>query len=309
LLKGEKIAVDLHAAIKRASLASEKAAARLRVEKIQQFVADIASNVFPVAFGEYDVSISEVPIELRKQGRSKNSLEVRRLNEPQVLFRDRNASSDVREGITRFGSFDNDEHTIELIPFSLDSYRTRMEELIHRLMEGKFKYRGSERTFSTRFSYRNVINASTATELDGEVARLLRQNPDWTGDSKLSRLFLVQCPEVGYSSDDESSPYYVIKRRLLEAGVLCQMVGSPTISNPDWKDLNLALNIAAKCGITPWVLPERVPDADFLLVFHTQSQKTAPESWGSPTYSISTVVGRFILAIQALSRSANALGI
>lgn len=273
LLQGEKINADLHAAIKLASLATEKAAARLRAEKIQQFVADVAANVFPIAFGEYEVSLSDSPVTLQEQGRKGHSLAVHRLNEPQVLFRDRNASADVRDGITRFGAFDNDEHTVELIPLCLDPFRSRMEELIHRLMEGKFKYRGSERTFSTRFSYRNVINAPTATELDSEAGRLLKQNPDWIGDRKLARLFLVQCPEAGYSSDDESSPYYVIKRRLLESGIPCQMVDSPTISNPDWKDLNLALNITAKCGITPWVLPDRIPDAEFFIgLSYTESR-------------------------------------
>lgn len=273
LLQAEKIIVDLHAAIKRASLASEKAAARMRAEKIQQFVADIAAHVFPIAFGEYGVSLCSSPVELREQGRNGTSLAVYRLNEPHVLFRDRNASSDVREGLTKFGSFDNDEHAIEIIPLCIDHFRSGMEGLIHRLMEGKFKYRGSERTFSTRFSYRSILNATSARDLDGETERLLKQNPDWIGDRKLNRIFLVQSPEAGYSSDDESSPYYVIKRRLLEAGIPCQMVDSPTISNPDWKDLNLALNITAKCGITPWVLPDRIPDADFFIgLSYTESR-------------------------------------
>ena len=149
-----------------------------------------------------------------------NSLTVHRLNEPQVLFRDRNALSDVREGITRFGSFDNDAHTVEIVPFCLDQFKTKMESLIHRLMEGKFKYRGSERTFSTRFTYRSVITASAAEGIDSEVSRILTTTTRLESViDNLNRIFLVQSPEAGYSSDDESSPYYVVKRRLLEAGV------------------------------------------------------------------------------------------
>jgi argonaute-like protein implicated in RNA metabolism and viral defense len=65
----------------------------------------------------------------------------------------------------------------------------------------------------------------------------------------------------------------VVKRRLLEAGVPCQMVDTPTLLNPDYKDLNLALNVTAKCGITPWVLPENIPDADFFVgLSYTQSK-------------------------------------
>src|SRR6185369_2307815 len=39
------------------------------------------------------------------------------------------------------------------------------------------------------------------------------------------------------------------------------------------KDLNLSLNIIAKCGVTPWVLPENIPDADFFVgLSYTQSR-------------------------------------
>ncbi len=43
------------------------------------------------------------------------------------------------------------------------------------------------------------------------------------------------------------------------------MVDSPTLKNQDYKDLNLALNIVAKCGVIPWVLPDAIPDADFFV--------------------------------------------
>lgn len=133
--------------------------------------------------------------------------------------------------------------------------------------------KGAERTFSTKFSYTTVVTATSVRDIETEIDRLLKQNPDWCGNKELNRLFLVQCPEEGFASDDELSPYYVAKRRLLEAGVPCQMVNTPTLVNPDWKDLNLALNVIAKCGVTPWVLPERIPDADFFIgLSYTQSR-------------------------------------
>ena len=54
------------------------------------------------------------------------------------------------------------------------------------------------------------------------------------------------------------------------------MVDLPTLLDPDWKDLNLALNIVAKCGVTPWVLPNGIPDADFFVgLSYTQSRRGA----------------------------------
>jgi argonaute-like protein implicated in RNA metabolism and viral defense len=88
----------------------------------------------------------------------------------------------------------------------------------------------------------------------------------------------VHTPEAGFSIDDEHAPYYTAKRLVLEAGVPCQMFDTPTLENPDWKDLNLALNIAAKCGVVPWVLPEGIPDADFFVGLSYTQHRGDPET-------------------------------
>ncbi len=103
---------------------------------------------------------------------------------------------------------------------------------------------------------------------------LLSQEVYWIADESLSRIWLIYTPKDGYSIDDENSPYYQLKRFLLEQGVPCQMLDNPTLEKPDWKDLNLALNLVAKCGLTPWVLPDAIPDADFLVgLSYTQESK------------------------------------
>ena len=118
-----------------------------------------------------------------------------------------------------------------------------------------------------------MVSADHVEDTQLEIERLLAEHPDWKGDGRLKRLFLVHTPEKGYAQDDHTSPYYKIKRLLLEQGIPCQMVDTPTLQNPDWKDLNLALNIIAKCGNRPWVLPDAMPDADFFIgLSYTQSR-------------------------------------
>jgi len=56
------------------------------------------------------------------------------------------------------------------------------------------------------------------------------------------------------------------------------MIDTPTLDNPDWKDLNLALNIAAKCGVVPWVLPEGIPDADFFVGLSYTQHRGEPDT-------------------------------
>jgi predicted HTH transcriptional regulator len=274
ILQANKVSFDLHASIKKCSLASEVGASRKRAEKIQVTADDLVNSIFPISFGEFKASMGSIPVSLSEhEPRSQTNFHLQRLSEPTVEFRDHQKIPDVREGITRFGSYDYAPHKIELVPICLTTQRKEMEALIERLKAGKFKYRGAEKTFATRFNYSSVVTTEGIEEVECEVDRLLSEHPDWIGNELLNRLFLVYTPEAGYSTDDETSPYFVVKRKLLEAGIPCQMVDTATLRNPDYKDLNLSLNIIAKCGVTPWVLPENIPDADFFVgLSYTQSR-------------------------------------
>lgn len=274
ILHNRNISFDLHGTIKKNSLAAETGAARKRAEKIQTTAAQLSADIFPIIFGEFIVQMGKNAVALSEiEPSSESTFHVERISEPAVEFRDRHKLPDVREGITKYGSYDSDPHGIELIPICLGKQRQEMNSLIARLKTGKYKYRGAERTFATRFSYPTIVTIDNVEGIDREVKRLLSEHPDWCGNPKLNRLFLIYTPKKGYSTDDETSPYFVVKRRLLEAGIPCQMVDTNTLYNPDWKDLNLSLNIIAKCGVTPWVLPENIPDADFFVgLSYTQSR-------------------------------------
>src|SRR5260221_408574 len=81
---------------------------------------------------------------------------------------------------------------------------------------------------STEVHYSSIVTIPSPEQVLEECKRLLQEHPEWVGDPKLNRLFLVQIPEQGYVLDDESSPYYRVKRLLLENGIPCQMVDTPT---------------------------------------------------------------------------------
>ena len=264
---------DLAREIKSASLALQPGAARTRAERTQAVVDDLAETVFPITIGADEIRINTAPMPLARNGDGRRALRVEALREPEVEFHNRRSGPDIRDGITRFGSYDHQARDIELVPLCAPEHREAMQALIDRLRTGKLKYRGSERTFSTRLIYRSIVSAAES-EAEAECRRLLTQFPDWRGAPSLPRLFLVHCPEEGYASDNESAPYYRVKRLLLEAGIPNQMVDTPTLRNPDFKDLNLALNIVAKTGTAPWVLPESIPDADFFVgLSYTDSQR------------------------------------
>jgi predicted HTH transcriptional regulator len=254
-------AFDLSGEIKRRSFSSIRAAARKRAEATQLTAEALAEGIFPIKVGAVDLKLSAEPIRLDAAA----GLTPRPLAEPLVEFARHRETSNIREGITEFGAYSHEENEIELVPVVSDNYRVRMQGLIERLKGGKFKFKGAERTFGTRFTYASIVIVHQSESVASTCDRVLKEHPTWIGDPHLRRLFLVHTPEDEAPLDDESSPYYTVKRLLLEAGLPCQMVDSPTLEDPDYKDLNLALNIAAKCGVVPWVLPEGIPDADFFV--------------------------------------------
>ena len=264
---------DLIGAIRRHSLIGEPGAARKRAERTTKMLNYVASSFFPIRCCDLEVDVLRDPVRLTEGTiTTKDEWVVRRLPEPPVEFRQRQSASNVREGITRYGAYDDEPQQIDLVPVCLASMRRQMEALIARLSQGRLRYRGSERTFAAHLSYSGIACVERMEDLDEEISRLLEQRTKSWRDGHAKSIFLVHTPEQGYAQDDHMSPYYLAKRRLLEAGVPCQMVDTPTLQNPDWKDLNLALNICAKCGVRPWVLPDAIPDVDFFVgLAYTQS--------------------------------------
>ena len=273
LLRERGIDYDLSGEIARAASGLVPGAARLRSDRTQDLVNELASTIFPLRVGKASVHLATRPLPLTRRDNGSPSLSVDECTEPVVEFRMHRCEANIREGITHHGSFDSDRREIELVPVCAPEEAVGMRSLTERLRNGQFKYKGSERTFATKLTYRNLTTAVPAG-LEAECRRIVSQYPEWRGAEGWPRLFLVHCPESAHALDDEQAPYYKIKRFLLEAGIPCQMVDTPTIRKPDYKDLNLALNIVAKCGVTPWVLPESIPDADFFVgISHTRSAR------------------------------------
>ena len=273
VLRNSQIQFDLSKEIKRQSLALDPGSSRIRAEKTIQTAQEIGKSVFPLIMENLEVFLHTISEPLSHDKKPK-ALQVQILQEPSVEFKRHRESSNIREGITSFGAYEDTPKEIELVPICTDWMRNQMGELIERLKTGKYKYNGSERTFSARLVYNSIITVPKNEEILGECQRLLDEHPAWIGEEGLNRLFLVHTPEQGYTRDDENAPYYRIKRFLLEKGIPCQMVDTPTLLDLDWKDLNLGLNIIAKCGVTPWVLPNRIPDADFFIgLSYTQSRR------------------------------------
>ncbi|HRK26585.1 MAG TPA: putative DNA binding domain-containing protein [Chitinophagales bacterium] len=270
-LKNQGVQFDLYSKLKEASLLTLPNAAIERARLTLQAAQAIA-NVTPLKFNGFQFSINPQPVFLLNApevilGEVKiPALSVfHDLQEPQVTFANKHQSINILDGLHKFGSYSNNPRNITIVPVCTTSEQAQMTELIKRLQSGKYKYEGSERTFGVKFMYETIYTTTRHEDIETECKRIVTQHPNWEGDSSLSRIFLVSMPENKFSLDDHNSPYYGIKEFLFERGIPCQMINTPTLANPDWKDLNLALNIVAKCALVPWVLSEKLPEADFFM--------------------------------------------
>ena len=270
ILKSQNIAHDLDQKIREHALASQRNAAKTRAEKTLKIVQHLADEVFPIKVNNSTFTLHKTPVHLKNASSefpsqvSQPFTVFHEFHEPTVEFYKGNEDTNILDGLVKYSSYGVEPKNIELIPICTPDLRREMQQLITRLQQGKYKYRGVERTFRAKLTYQSVITAPLE-DFENECSRLLENHPNWEGDTDLSRLFMVYVPEDRFPITDLSSPYYAIKELLFSKGIPVQMVDTPTLKNPDWKDLNLALNITAKCGVTPWVLPDTLPDADFFV--------------------------------------------
>ncbi len=96
------------------------------------------------------IALSDEPVRLDAGSR----LAARTLSEPLVEFGRHRETSNIREGITEFGAYSHEADTLEVVPIVAEAYRPQLQALIERLKSGKYKYKGAERTFGTRFIVR-----------------------------------------------------------------------------------------------------------------------------------------------------------
>lgn len=277
ILKSEGISFDLSRKLKELTFASQANAARDRAQKIREIVDYVSRFIFPVSYNGYSVSIQDTPVHLQPwNGITRDSQNkafgLYTLSEPQIKVNDNHVEVKISDGLIRFGAFQpSDARKVEVIPFVISGFENGMQNLLQALSQGSTTFRGLERTFRTRISYTEAISRKNAEDFLPEIQRLLAQDAGWVGDTSLSRIFLIHIPEDRYSPTDIQSPYYSLKEFLLAQGIPVQMVDTPTLLDAKYKDLNLALNIIAKTGGIPWVLPDALPDVDlFIGLSYTQ---------------------------------------
>lgn len=258
LLEVRRVPVQLFQEVRRASLVSVKDAPRVRLDRVREIVDQLTDRVFPLIIGSYEIQLGAKSSPLNRGAFRLG----RRLSDPKAQFDGKGLrqEDDIVRGLTSFGSFEKPSTEVELVVVSPARWAEKMAAFVRRLRQGHQRFRGMEMTFGLRLGTVTTIIADFQ-EYDAKIGEVIAQH---RGDTP--PIFVVLTPEREANRVDYTAPYYRIKRLLLEAGFPSQMVDEDTLTNPDWKDLNFALDVFAKAGYVPWVLSgEGMPKVDLFV--------------------------------------------
>lgn len=259
---------ELEKTIKRYSFLTNANAPLARLDACNQFACHLTYNAFPITAGNSVIELNPEAVTLR----SPEFIVEKNLIEPQVSFDHIDQTKRAKiilKGLVQFGAYEKGVTKVRLGLLATQEIKVFIERLINRLNEGSVNYPGAEKTFGGKILLeedRKII-CKNIGEYEEALTQFIRTEAKSETD-----VFLVYLPKEGNLSNIQH-PYYKIKSFLLKEGLTSQMVDRKTVLSPDWRDLNLALNLFVKAGNTPWVLEEAIPDVD-LFIGLSSSQRT-----------------------------------
>ncbi len=176
-------------------------------------------------------------------------------------------------GLTNFGPYDS---------ISFDTKSPSVLCICHRENRGHFSnFLASLRDgiSDSRFFIKGLLKKYELQDLtfhinqlgSFDIAEYLRIIGDWEQDSKPD-LAIIEIPEEFKKLKDDDNPYYKLKAKLLSLEIPVQYISTQKIKSYNEYILNsICLQIYAKLGGTPWVLPSsRSVDREIIIgIGHT----------------------------------------
>lgn len=249
---------ELERLLKSLSLLTVSEPAIDRLSLTAEFAARLASNVFPVKTGQYEINLNPTPAVLRTP-----HFDLRfDLEDPRFTFDhvDRTKRSrSVLTGLTSMGTYERAVRPLRVVLVTTYDRTNAMERLVEKLNEGARKYPGAAQVFGNEITISQCIEADGLDDYKARLSDFVR-----TREMNETDLALVYMPRKRHDAPGQNS-YLQTKAFLLREGLTSQMVDESTLIDSTWRELNLALNMFAKSGLVPWVLDEAIPDVDMFI--------------------------------------------
>jgi hypothetical protein len=222
------------------------------------------NNGLPILFQNKDgfyFTVSETPLTVG------NSIE---LKTPTFIF-DPAATKTINtypdNGLNNFGPYDSSIFDIKspnILCICNKAIRGKFTQFLSNLKEGLPQSKYFQKGLQKKYDLHNVmfdvkeIQANTLNE----YLNVIRDY-----DENKPHLAIIEIPESFKLQNDQNNPYYQIKAKFLSLEIPVQFITSGKVNQHDQFILNsVALQIYAKLGGTPWVLPtQRSVDRELVI--------------------------------------------
>lgn len=165
-----------------------------------------------------------------------------------------NSSADI--GLTNYGPYDSinfDIKTPSVLCICNRINRGYFSKFLSELKDGLPQSKYFQKGLLKKYDLQDVVFdiKETQSYIIEEYLNVIKNH-----DENKPHLAIIEIPSEFKNLDDASNPYYRIKAKLLSREIPVQYVTSEKIKNYNEYILNsIALQIYAKLGGTPWVLP------------------------------------------------------
>ncbi len=170
-------------------------------------------------------------------------------------------------GLSNYGPYDS---------ISFDIKKPRIISICHRAKRGdftRFLSHLKDGIANSRYFQKGLLKKYELQDINYDIQEISDYDlKDYFGiisnhDNEKPHLAIIEIPDRFKTLSDRDNPYYKIKAKLLSLEIPVQFVRSSTISKYTEYILNpLALQIYAKLGGTPWVLPaQRSVDREIVI--------------------------------------------
>lgn len=165
-------------------------------------------------------------------------------------------------GLSNFGPYDSstfDIKTPNVLCICNRNNRGYFSKFLSNLKEGMPQSKYFQKGLQKKYDLQDVIFDINEVQTSSfeEYARVISSY-----DETKPQLAIIEIPSTFKQLDVNQNPYYLIKAKLLSLEIPVQFVTSEIIKNHNEYILNsIALQIYAKMGGTPWVLPSQ-PSVD-----------------------------------------------
>lgn len=249
---------DLDGILKKLSFLTIENAARARLDASNEFAEKIARRAFPIVEEPATVTIDPYPAALRPPHFEVNTDLVEAAIALDHTDHSKRATN-TRKGLLRFGAYSKPIADLRLAVLTTHARATEMRALVRHLNARGSYYPGALKVFGSNMVVRHELSCASVDAYEDELRQFVRSDARQDVD-----VALVYLPKGGDMRDPQR-PYSKVKRFLVREGLASQMVDERTVLDPQWSDLNLALNIYAKAGYVPWVLDEAIPNVDLFI--------------------------------------------